>query len=182
MNARAILLAAAVVSSTSGKIVKSSPKTGRLTIVDAAGHEEEFAVDARTRTTCDGKKATFAKAAAPGACETVTKLTYDPSTKRVAVLTLATPKKDADDAKPGRANASGEVATTDVLAGKIFVRMGGGATLEFKVVEATKILVEKDGAAPAAIPFEAVKVGDRVEVLSKDWKTADELHLHPAAR
>jgi hypothetical protein len=187
-------LAAPVLSRTAGKILKSSTKTisgikgpvmtaGRITILDDAGHQEEFAVDKRTRITCDGKKTAFLKSAVPGACDRAVKILYDLQTKRVSVLELRTAAKaDADDAAGGRAAVSGEVAATDVLGGKISVRLGGGNTLDFAVGDGTKIVREAAGKPAAAIPLEAVKVGDRVEVHSKDWKTADEIHVRAPAR
>lgn len=174
-----------------GKVAKSSVKMtsgkkgpvfteGRLTIIDEAGHTEEYRVDARTKVTCDGKRAAFAQSAVPGACDRVTRLLYDAG-KRVHLLELKTAlKADADDAR-GRPAVTGEVASTDVLAGKLSVRMGGGNMLDFTVGDATKIAREAKDKPAESIPFEAVKVGDRVEVHSKDWKTADEIHVRAPA-
>jgi hypothetical protein len=163
----------------SGRVLKIS--TGRLTLADDAGHLEEFAFDVKTKATCDGHKFPLMKVATPGVCDRASKLLYDP-TKRISVLELKSAvKADVDDAK-GRPNASGEVAATDVLAGQLSVRLGGGAMLNFKIVPATKIFFEAEGAAPAEKPFEAVKIGDRVEVRSKDWKTADDIHFRGAER
>lgn len=176
--------AARASSRASGRIIPSAAKAGegRITVADDAGHVEEFQLDARTRTTCDGKAAAWKKAAVPGACERAAKILYDPSTKRVSVLELKSAlKADADDAK-GRPTVSGEVAATDVIAGRISVRLGGGATVDFKVVEATKLVSEAEGTPSADVLFESIKVGDRVEVHSKDWKTADEIHVRAAAR
>lgn len=184
--------AAPTLSRAAGKILKSSVKTvagkkgpvfaeGRMTLADDAGHVEEYLVDAKTAVTCDGKKAAFALAAVPGACDRAARVLYDAS-KRVRVLELKTaPKADADDAK-GRPDVSGEIAVTDVIAGRISVRLGGGTTVDFKVGEATKIVSEAQDRAPAAVSFESLKVGDRVEVRSKDWKTADEIHVRAAPR
>jgi hypothetical protein len=188
---KAAAKAAPALSRTAGKVLKSSGKKqgsalvdGRLSILDDAGHYEDFLVDAKTKVTCDGKTAPFLKAAVPGACDRAARVLYDLQTKRVAVLELKTAlKADADAVKAGRSNASGEVAATDVLAGRISVRLGGGTTLDFKVGEATKITGEAAGDKPAsAAAFESVKVGDRVEIFSKDWKTADEIRVRPAAR
>lgn len=151
---------------------------GRFTLSDDAGHLEQYLVDAKTKVTCDGKKADFKKAALPGACERAV-VTYESHSKRALKLELRTAvKADADDAK-GRAAVTGEVALTDVLAGKLTVRMGGGSNLEFKVTDATKIVREAKDKAAEPIGLESVKVGDRVEVHSKDWKTADEVHVAP---
>jgi len=184
--------AAPTLSRVAGKILKTSVKTaagkkgqvfaeGRMTIVDEAGHTEEYLVDAKTKVTCDGKTAAFATSAVPGACDRAARILYD-ARKRVHILDLKTaPKADADDAK-GRANVSGEIAVTDVIAGKISVRLGGGTTVDFKVGEATKISLEAEGKPSTAVSFESLKVGDRVEVHSKDWKTADEIHVRAAPR
>lgn len=185
--------AAPALTRVAGKVVGSSAKTaagkkgrvfveGRLTILDDAGHTEEYLVDAKTKVTCDGKKASFQAAAVPGACDRVARLMYD-AHKRAHVLELKTAvKADADDAQGGRPNVSGEVAVTDVLGGRISVRLGGGTTLDFKVGDATKITREAEGKPGDAMLFEAIKVGDRVEVRSRDWKTADEIHVRAPAR
>ncbi|MFI5347412.1 MAG: hypothetical protein ACHQ51_13645 [Elusimicrobiota bacterium] len=178
--------AAPALSRTAGKITKAVAAAGsgrgQITVLDDAGHLEDFLVDARTRITCDGLKSSWKKSSAPGVCDRAAKILYDPATKRAAVLELKSAMKaDADDAKT-RPNVSGEIAVTDVIAGNISVRLGGGSTVDFKVGDATKILSEAEGKAPAEVPFESLKVGDRVEVHSKDWKTADEIHVRPAAR
>ncbi|MBI3564557.1 MAG: hypothetical protein HY079_05100 [Elusimicrobia bacterium] len=167
---------------TSAELDKGSGKTksGRLTLADDAGHLEQYLVDARTKTTCDGKKvASWEKQAMPGACERAV-VTYESHTKRALTLELKSAlKADADDVKAGRAAVNGEVAVTDALAGKVTVRMGGGSNLEFKVTDATKIVREAKGKPAEPIGLEAVKVGDRVEVHSRDWKTAEEIHVAP---
>lgn len=184
---------AAALSRTSGRIVKASVKMasgkkgpkvteGQVTISDDAGHLEDFHVDARTRVTCDGKKAAFEKVAMPGVCDRAARVAYELETKHVRVLELKSAvKADADEAQ-GRANVTGEVASTDVLAGSISVRLGGGTTLDFKVGPDTKVLAEAEGKPAEAVPFESVKVGDRVEVHSKNMKDADELHVRAPAR
>lgn len=185
--------AAPTLSRVAGKVLKSSVRTvpgkkgrqvfaeGRMTIMDDADHVEEYLVDAKTTVTCDGKKAAFAQAAVPGACDRAARVLYD-AQKRVRVLELKTaPKAGADDAK-GRPDVSGEIAVTDVLAGRISVRLGGGTTVDFKVGDATKISLEAEGKPSAPASFESLKVGDRVEVRSKDWKTADEIHVRAAPR
>jgi hypothetical protein len=158
-------------NSTSGVIVSLETKHGlHLTLQDGAGHLEHLALTRGTRVTRAGKKAGF-KDLKTG--DRVTKAVYVPATKRVVRMTVAA--KDADDARP--ADAQGEVAGTDVLGGSISVRLGGGATMSFKVGDATKILREAAGAAPQPVALESVKVGERVEVRTKDWKTADEIHV-----
>lgn len=169
--------AAPATSVARGRI--TAAEKGRLTLADDAGHLEQYLLDARTKTTCDGKKAAWEKAAVPGACERAV-VTYESHTKRAVSLELKSAlKADADDVKAGRAAVSGEVAVTDVIGGKLTVRMGGGSNLEFKVTDATKIVREAKDKPAEPIVLEAVKVGDRVEVHSKDWKTADEIHVAP---
>ncbi len=172
---------APALAAVSGRIIKSEPegKGAKLTVADDAGHLEQYLVDARTKATCDGKKSAWT-AAAPGACDRIAKGRYASTTKRFASLELKSAlKADADDAK-GRPAVAGEVAVTDVLGGKLAVRLGGGGNIEFKVVEATKVLREAKGKPSESVAFETLKVGDRVEVHSKDWKTADEIHISPA--
>ncbi|MDE2512055.1 MAG: hypothetical protein KGL74_13105 [Elusimicrobia bacterium] len=173
-------------SRTSGRIIKTDAEkgtaNGRITVADDAGHIEQFRLDRRTRATCDGKKSAWLKAAVPDACDHAAKIVYNPATKRVSILELKTAaKKDADDSKT-RPNVSGEIALTDVLAGTLSVRLGGGSTVDFKVGDATKIVAETEGQPPTPVAFESLKVGDRVEVHSKDWKTADEIHVRSAPR
>lgn len=144
----------------------------RVVVKDKAGTLTEFIRTPATRVTRDGKPAKIAAMIG----DIVVKAEYKPKTKELASLTLKTAPVD-----PNRPSVSGEVAGTDILRGSISVKMGGGATTEFAVGDATKITREADGkpAAPAAL--EAVKVGDRVEVLTKDWKTADELRVRAPA-
>lgn len=178
----------------SGRVLKAEVKwakgkngpvlsEGRITVADDAGRLEQFQITRATKVTCDGVKVpAFEKAAVPGQCDRATSVVYDPKTKKVFTLELKTPvKADADEAKTWPA-VSGEVASTDVLAGKISVRLGGGAMMDFAVGEGTKILREAEGKPAQPIPLEAVQVGDRVEVRSADWKTADELHVRAPAR
>lgn len=173
--------AAATLGTVSGKIVKAEAdgKGGKITITDDAGHLEQYFVGARTKTTCDGKKSSWTKAA-PGDCDRIVKGRYEWATKRFASLELESAlKADADDAK-GRPAVTGEVAVTDVLARKLTVRLGGGGNIDFKVGDATKVLRETKDKPAVPVAFESLKVGDRVEVHSKDWKTADEIHVSPA--
>jgi hypothetical protein len=178
----------------SGRILKSAadvkkgpegrplPKAGRLTVADDAGHLEDYLVDARTQTTCDGVKAVWDKAAVPGACDRAVGILYQPKTNRVAVLELKTARAlDAEEAKT-RPNITGEIAATDVLAGKISVRLGGGATLDLAVPGGAKILCEAESKPAQDCPLEALKVGDAIQVRTKDWKIADELRVRAAAR
>lgn len=161
----------------SGRIAKA--EAGRLTLSDETGVLGEFILDAATKITCDGRK-TAAKAAAPGACDRALKVLYDAKTRRVRVLELSTTlKSDMNDAKT-RPSVSGEIAATDVLAGTLSVRLGGGSTLPFKVGDAAKILRETEGKAPEPVPFESLKVGERVDVRSADWKSADEILVRSA--
>lgn len=190
-KAKTAAKAAPTFSRTAGTVVKVSMKPGKgvkdgqFTLKDDAGHLEDFLVDAKTGVTCDGKRVSLASAAKPGACDRAVRVLYDSETKRARVVDL---KRAAKAAKPGaddaagRPNVSGEVASTDVIAGKISVRLGGGTTLDFKVGDATRVLIEAEGKPAAEGSFESIKVGDRVEVHSKDMKTADELHVRAPAR
>jgi hypothetical protein len=61
------------------------------------------------------------------------------------------------------------------------VRTLGGATRDFAVGEATKILRETAGKPNQEIGLENVAVGDLIEVSSRDGKTADQIIIRPAA-
>lgn len=181
----------AELSRTAGKVLKAqaniSPsadgpvfREGRITILDKADHVEEFKATKRTKVTLDGKPAKFQKAAAPGAL--VLKALYDPNTKELSSLDLKSgPRPDGDDPKAVEA-VRGEVANTDVLKGILTVRTGRQAISEFTVPETAKIRREAEGKPGEAVPFEALQVGDAVEVFSPDGKTAVEIHARAAAR
>lgn len=185
------LSASAAPMRTAGKVLKAQSKIapspdgpvfheGRVTILDKADHVEEFKATKRTKVTLDGKPAKFQKAAVPGAL--VLKALYDPKTKELASLDLKSgPKPDADDPKAAE-TVRGEVANTDVIKGVLTVRTGRQAISEFTVPETAKIVREAEGKPGAAVPFEALQVGDAVEVFSADGKTAVEIHARAAAR
>lgn len=167
--------AEAPLAKTSGKVLKSQSKIapssggpvfreGRLTIAGKAG-DEEYKATPRTKVTLDGKPAKFAKAAVAGA--TALKALYDPATKELASL----------DLKSGP--FAGEVANTDILTGALSVRAADKSLREFVVPENAKIRREDDGKA-AEIPFEALQVGDAVEVYSADGRTAVEIRARAA--
>ncbi len=170
-------------NTTSGTIVKIELGQGHVTLRDGAGHLEDLAATKASRLIRLGRRARL-KDLRVG--DYATKAVYEPGTKRVLRMTVAPAAKAAPAAKDrddaGRADAQGEVAGTDVIGGSISVRMGGGATMSFKVGDATKIVREAPDAPTRAIPLEAVKVGDAVEVRTKDWKTADEIHVRSPAK
>lgn len=185
----AALSASAAPLRTAGRILKAQAKIspssdgpvfreGRVTILDKAEHVEEFKATPRTKVTLDGKPSKFQKAAAPGVI--VLKALYDPKTKELAALDLKSgPKPDADDPRTAEA-VRGEVANTDVLKGILTVRTGRQTISEFVVPETAKIRREAEGKPGEAIPFEALQVGDAVEVYSADGKTAVEIHARAA--
>lgn len=167
--------AEAPLARTAGKVVKSQSKIspsaggpvfreGRLTIAGKGG-EEDYKTTPRTKVTLDGKPAKFPKAAVAGAI--ALKALYDPATKELASL----------DLKSGP--FAGEVANTDILTGALSVRAADKSLRDFVVPENAKIRREVDGKA-APIPFEALQVGDAVEVHSSDGRTAAEIHARPA--
>lgn len=167
--------AEAPLARTAGKVLKSQSKIspsaggpvfreGRLTIAGKAG-EEDYKATPRTKVTLDGKPAKFPKAAVAGA--TALKALYDPATKELALL----------DLKSGP--FAGEVANTDILTGALSVRAADKSLRDFIVPENAKIRREDDGKA-SAIPFEALQVGDAVEVYSADGRTAVEIHARAA--
>lgn len=187
----AALSASAAPSRTAGKVLKAQSniapsadgpvfREGRLTVLDKADHVEEFKATKRTKVTLDGKPAKFQKAAVPGAL--VLKALYDPKTKELSSLDLKSgPKPDADDPKTAE-TVRGEIANTDVLKGVLTVRTGRQAISEFTVPETAKIVREAEGKPGTAVPFEALQVGDAVEVFSAEGKTAVEIHARAAAR
>ena len=164
-------------NATSGEIVKIEAGPGHVTLRDGNGHLEDLAVVKRSKLLRLGRRARL-KDLRVG--DYATKATYEPATKRVVVMTVApaakgAAAKDADDSRP--ASVRGEVAGTDVINGSVSVSLAGGATKDFKVADATKIVRESPDAPNRAIPLEAVKVGDAVEIRSRDGKTADEIHV-----
>ncbi|MCR4294734.1 MAG: hypothetical protein NUW21_04320 [Elusimicrobia bacterium] len=167
--------AEAPLAKASGKVLKSQSKIapssggpvfreGRLTIAGKRG-DEDYKATPRTKVTLDGKPAKFPKAAVAGAL--VLKALYDPATRELASL----------DLKSGP--VLGEIANTDILTGALSVRSADKSLREFVVPENAKIRREADGKAEA-IPFEALEVGDAVEVFSADGKTAVEIHARAA--
>lgn len=173
-------------SATSGTIKKAaamppdraSEGGGTVEITGKDGKTRSYVLLSRARVMRDGRPAEFG---ADLIGDYVVRARYNPKTKKLTVLELESPKpKPAPAAAP--ATVQGEVATTDVLAGGLTVRLGGGATLSFKVVDATKIVRAAPGKPEEAALLESLKVGERVEVRSKDWKTADEIRVVGPAR
>ncbi len=165
----------APLSKTAGKVLKSQSKIapsaggpvfreGRLTIAGKRG-DEVYKATPRTKVTLDGKPAKFPKAAVAGAI--ALKALYDPATKELASL----------DLKSGP--FAGEVANTDILTGALSVRGADKSLREFVVPENAVIRREVDG-KPAAIPFEALQIGDAVEVFFADGRTAVEIRARAA--
>lgn len=77
----------------------------------------------------------------------------------------------------GSPTVTGEVANTDVIAGKISLRLKGGNMLDLAVGEKTKVWRETPDKPAVEITFEAVNVGDRAGVLTRDWSVADEIRV-----
>jgi hypothetical protein len=159
-----------------GIVLKSSSKIspgadgpvfreGRLTMADKADRSEELKANPKTKVTLDGKPSTF-KAATPGTL--IVRALYDPNTKVLTVLDLKSAPKETPFAEEPGGIVTGEIANTDVLKGTLSVRLGPQSNREYAVNEATS-LVGPDG---KALSFEGLKIGDAVEVDSKDGKTA----------
>ena len=165
----------AKLSRTAGKIFQVSGQ--RVTLFDKAGHTEEFKATPRTKVTLDGKPASFSAAATPGTL--VLNALYNPNTKTLAKLELKSApaaRPDADDpAAPGK--ISGEVANTDIFKNMLSVRSPGKPGRDFTITDATKIVREVKGNPDAPIQFEAVQVGDPVEIFSRDGRTASEVRV-----
>ena len=168
-----------------GKVVKTSSKIapgadgrplvreGRLTMVAKADRTEELKATGRTKVTLDGKPAQF-KAATPGTF--ILRALYDLNTKELAALDLkSAPRLEAPpNEAPGI--VTGEVTNTDVLKGMLSVRTGPQNVREFAVTEMTSI----DAKNGTPLALEALKIGEIVEVNSKDGKTATEVHVQTA--
>lgn len=165
-----------------GKVVKASMKIapgadgrpvfreGRLTMTDKADRVEELKATPRTKVTLDGKPAAF-KAATAGTV--ILRAVYDPNTKELSELDLKSgPRPEALIGEPAGVVA-GEVANTDVLKATLSVRTGPQNVREFAVTEQTRI-TGKNG---ALLGLETVKIGDAVEVDSKDGKTAADVRV-----
>lgn len=152
---------------------------GRLTLLDKAERTVEFKATSRTRVTLDGKAATFEKSTAPGAL--VLKALYNTDTKELAALDLksapSAPIADADGSKPAD-TILGEVANTDIFKGVLSVRSDRQAVRDYAVTDATMIVRKAEDKPAAMIRFEAINVGDAVEVSSRDGKTALEVRVH----
>lgn len=159
-----------------GIVVKSSSKLapgadgpvfreGRLTMADKADRSEELKANPKTKVTLDGKPAKFS-AATPGTL--ILRALYDPNTKILTVLDLKSVPREPSPAADPAGVVTGEVANTDVLKGTVSVRLGPQSNREYVVNEQTTV-VGQDG---KSITFEAIKIGDAVEVDSKDGKTA----------
>lgn len=177
-------------SRTAGKVLRTVAKVapgpagpvlieGRLTLLDKAERTVEFKATPRTRVTLDGKAATFDQSTAPGAL--VLKALYNADTKELAVLDLksapSAPISDADDSKPAD-TILGEVANTDIFKGVLSVRFDRQAVRDYAVTDATTIVRKAEDKPAAMIKFEAINVGEAVEVSSRDGKTALEVRVH----
>lgn len=159
--------------------VAADPSDGNsasLVIVDKAGLRSEYSVLDTTKVMRDGKKVHF-DATLVG--DLVVKAKYDPKTKTLILLDL----KSSGTVKAAKASPSavkGEVAFADAINGVLSVRTSNGATRDFAVGDATKVLRLAGDAAPQDVAFETVAVGDSVEVRSRDGKTADEIRVRAA--
>jgi hypothetical protein len=179
--------AAAPPAKTFGRIVKSSSKIspgadgpvfreGRLTVArEKTGEEEEFKATAKTKVTLDGKPAKF-KAALPGIV--ILRASFDSKKVLTALDLKSAPRLDPAPSEPVLATGrvSGEVANTDALKGILSVRVGPGDTRDFTVSERSRIA----GSSGAPLAFDAIKVGDGVEVQTPDGKSADEILVRVA--
>ena len=182
--------AAAPALKTFGTVVKSSSKIspgadgpifreGRVTVLLAKTEvEEEFKATAKTKITLDGKPAKF-KAALPGTI--VLRAAIDPKTKALSSLDLKSgPRGEDQPAAHGAAgSASGEVANTDVLKSVLTVRLGRQSIRDYAVKETSRIVRVAEGMT-TAIAFESIKIGEAVEVNSRDGDTADEILVRAA--
>lgn len=168
-----------------GKVVKTSSKIspggdgkpvfreGRLTMTDKADREEELKATAKTKITLDGKPAQF-RAAQPGTI--IVRAQYDPNTKELSALDLKSAPRPESPSAEAPGVVTGEVADTDVIKGRLSVRLGPQNVREYAVGELTEVV----GADGKSVAFETLKVGDPVEVDSKDGKSAAVVRARPA--
>ncbi|MBI5246862.1 MAG: hypothetical protein HY923_06745 [Elusimicrobia bacterium] len=172
-----------------GTVVKSSSKIspgadgpvfreGRVTIaLEKSGDEQEFKATPKTKITLDGKPAKF-KAALPGTA--VLRVTLDPKTRSLASLDLKSAPRAEQPASPGAAgSASGEVANTDVFKGVLSMRLGRQSIRDYAIKDTTR-LVRVSGSQTTPIGFDELRVGDAIEVNSKDGDVADEILVRAA--
>jgi hypothetical protein len=157
----------------------SATGDGKVTVVDDAGKKTEFPVNAATRVMRDGKKVSFDTALIG---DLVVLAKFDPKTKTLSVLELRSGTDKPAAAAPPSGRVLGEVAFADALKGELSVKLGAGRTRTFGIGEKTKIVREAEGKPAAEADFATVKVGDSVEVLSGDGKTADEIRVRAASR
>lgn len=171
-----------------GTVVKSASKIspgadgpvfreGRVTVLLAKTEvEEEYKATAKTKVTLDGKPAKF-KAALPGTV--VLRVALDPKTKTLSRLDLKSAPRpvvaaEPVPAEPGR--ATGEVADTDVIKGRLSIRLGPNSVRDYSVSERTRIA----GQSGSPLGFDAIKVGDSVDVNSEDGRSAAEILVRVA--
>ena len=75
---------------------------------------------------------------------------------------------------------AGEIAHTDVLKGVVSVRAADKSVREFIVPDAARISRQADERPASDVPLEALQVGDTVEVISTDGRTAAEIRARAA--
>ena len=109
--------------------------------------------------------------------------TAQPKAKRKGKATQTAAPKPAATAKaeektaasPGR--TTGEVANTDIFKNMLSMRTADKSMRDFTITEATKIVREVKGKPDAPIQFEAIQIGEPVELFSQDGKTASEVRV-----
>lgn len=183
MSRAALMLLAALAASataaplTPGTVFKTD-EGGGLVIVDKAGRTTQYQTDRDTKVMRDGKKEDFEHALIGDA---VIRGTYDPKTKVLTLLELKSGAQAAPAVLPSK-TVKGEVALADAINGTLSVRVRKGVLREFSVTDATKVTALAEGKPAQEVLFETVAVGDAVEVLSADGRTADEVRVRPVAR
>ncbi len=164
-------------SRTAGKVLEAGPE--RLTLLDKAGDTVELKITRRTKVALDGKASTFT-AASPGTL--VLNALYNPASKELTSLVLiSAPKNTAmkaaadDQAKAGK--ITGEVSNTDIFKNTLSLRVAGKFMRDFTVPEGTKIVREVKGKADMPQEFEAIQIGDTIEISSLNGRVLSEIRV-----
>ena len=97
-------------------------------------------------------------------------------TAKTAAPKAAAIAKTEEKAAPTPGKTTGEISNTDIFKNTVSVR-SAGAMRDFAIDDATKITREVKGKLDEPVEFEAVQVGDAVDVVSPDGKAASNIRI-----